>query len=57
MGQGAAERPAMTSDTHEIEKAGFRFDRLGFPEFTLCPLDREKYHETVRRLGRFARVA
>ena len=32
----------MTSDTHEIEKAGFRFDRLGFPEFTLCPLDRVK---------------
>ena len=51
MGRGAAERPAMTSDTHEIEKAGFRFDRLGFPEFTLCPLDRVKVSPIMAPLG------
>ena len=51
MGRGAAERPAMTSDTHEIEKAGFWFDRLGFPEFTLCPLDRVKVSRNRAQAG------
>ena len=41
----------MTSDTHEIEKAGFRFDRLGFPEFTLCPLDRVKVSRNRAQAG------
>ena len=43
----------MTSDTdtHEIEKAGFRFDRLGFPEFTLFPLDRGKVSRNRAQAG------